>query len=520
MRYYDPLIGRWVSEDPVGYQPRDANLYGYVRNNPANFTDPSGNAPADSAEPSGRGRSVDDLRERLKAWINDKATNGFSEDEKAQFRKGFVQGFTEQLQELLWVINAARSLNDLGVLARNRSGSAGLAAGAVISPVGAIHDQLLKYVWSQNALDAKVRKAQARLESLLPKLPEDVEEPPLSLRQRLQATAQVLEASYEILNAFAETPLGRRASSGVLATVTTPITKKDVAQSLGYIVDNVPNLAVPYLDAARQYGPGAMGYVSSVVTWEALVYIAFTAGTAGFGFAMAAARTTKLGKQIANKLNQLGKTVGWLDQVSERVQVRFSKAEGGFETPDVPHEAPRVTAFADDARVQYRDFIPDVASTRSLPELPEGYHYRTSGGQTIVALNPGRAGDLPQLHLDDAGDLRVGPDPSASSNTTRLGVVRNNPRDWRNLRDVWDQAGVGDILSPRNRQRIADGLVPEVDDHWIRWFPGDDVLRGESIPMHHIQGTPLTVPLPASRHLDAHMPGGFRYNPGGPGRSG
>ena len=30
----------------------------------------------------------------------------------------------------------------------------------------------------------------------------------------------------------------------------------------------------------------------------------------------------------------------------------------------------------------------------------------------------------------------------------------------------------------------------------------------------------LTVPLPATRHLDAHMPSGYRYNPGGPGRSG
>lgn len=35
--------------------------------------------------------------------------------------------------------------------------------------------------------------------------------------------------------------------------------------------------------------------------------------------------------------------------------------------------------------------------------------------------------------------------------------------------------------------------------------------------MHHVQGSPLTVPLPDTRHLDAHMPGGFRYNPSGPG---
>ncbi len=40
---------------------------------------------------------------------------------------------------------------------------------------------------------------------------------------------------------------------------------------------------------------------------------------------------------------------------------------------------------------------------------------------------------------------------------------------------------------------------------------------GAKISMHHTQGSPLTVPLPDTRHLNAHMPGGFRYNPGGPG---
>ncbi len=42
-------------------------------------------------------------------------------------------------------------------------------------------------------------------------------------------------------------------------------------------------------------------------------------------------------------------------------------------------------------------------------------------------------------------------------------------------------------------------------------------LLGERISPQHIGGLPVTVPLPATRHLDAHMPGGFRYNPGGPG---
>jgi RHS repeat-associated protein len=38
-RYYDPPTGRWVSVDPV---PDDTNRYRYVRNGPANATDPQG----------------------------------------------------------------------------------------------------------------------------------------------------------------------------------------------------------------------------------------------------------------------------------------------------------------------------------------------------------------------------------------------------------------------------------------------------------------------------------------------
>ncbi len=109
---------------------------------------------------------------------------------------------------------------------------------------------------------------------------------------------------------------------------------------------------------------------------------------------------------------------------------------------------------------------------------------------------------------------------SVASNTTRTGVVRNNPADWRRTRDVWDNAGLDDILSDANRKAIAGGRSPVVDDAWVRHFPGDEALMGERISPHHLGGGPITAPLPASRHLDAHMPGGFRYNPGGPGATG
>jgi RHS repeat-associated protein len=41
-RYYDPGVGRFISEDPIGFGAGDTNLYRYVNNSPTNFTDPSG----------------------------------------------------------------------------------------------------------------------------------------------------------------------------------------------------------------------------------------------------------------------------------------------------------------------------------------------------------------------------------------------------------------------------------------------------------------------------------------------
>jgi RHS repeat-associated protein len=41
-RYYDPVIGRWLSDDPISFAAGDSNIQRYVGNDPVNFKDPTG----------------------------------------------------------------------------------------------------------------------------------------------------------------------------------------------------------------------------------------------------------------------------------------------------------------------------------------------------------------------------------------------------------------------------------------------------------------------------------------------
>ncbi|WP_026733597.1 RHS repeat-associated core domain-containing protein [Fischerella sp. PCC 9605] len=45
-RYYDSLLGRFTSPDPIGLAGGDTNLYRYTFNSPVNYIDPSGEIPA------------------------------------------------------------------------------------------------------------------------------------------------------------------------------------------------------------------------------------------------------------------------------------------------------------------------------------------------------------------------------------------------------------------------------------------------------------------------------------------
>ncbi len=57
-RYYDPAVGRFVSEDPIGFLAGDVNVSRYVGNGPANLVDPTGMMPPEFSRPHQKPRDV------------------------------------------------------------------------------------------------------------------------------------------------------------------------------------------------------------------------------------------------------------------------------------------------------------------------------------------------------------------------------------------------------------------------------------------------------------------------------
>jgi RHS repeat-associated protein len=54
-RYYDPKIGRFLSDDPLGFEGGDSNFYAYVFNDPVSLSDPSGLTTQICCRPVGGG---------------------------------------------------------------------------------------------------------------------------------------------------------------------------------------------------------------------------------------------------------------------------------------------------------------------------------------------------------------------------------------------------------------------------------------------------------------------------------
>jgi RHS repeat-associated protein len=81
-RWYDPTTGRWTSQDPLGFEAGDSNLYRYVRNHATSFRDPSGLSEVEGAYPAEEGKDV---------GVLDRQFTTFPYREMARYARGEVQ---------------------------------------------------------------------------------------------------------------------------------------------------------------------------------------------------------------------------------------------------------------------------------------------------------------------------------------------------------------------------------------------------------------------------------------------
>jgi RHS repeat-associated protein len=69
-RWYDPNLGQWISEDPIGFNAGDPNLYRYVENNPIDMIDGDGLQNALDMPDNPLGKGNEKLWEQLWYSVN------------------------------------------------------------------------------------------------------------------------------------------------------------------------------------------------------------------------------------------------------------------------------------------------------------------------------------------------------------------------------------------------------------------------------------------------------------------
>lgn len=125
-RWYDPRIGKWLSEDPMGFSAGDANLSRYVGNSASMLTDPlglqsfgsngeasvtSGSALQEEPPPSSSQESDPPIAKKTRRYVNPERPNGWY-DLLTEFRpvtpKRFhsvIRGHRETVGDLVEIVS-------------------------------------------------------------------------------------------------------------------------------------------------------------------------------------------------------------------------------------------------------------------------------------------------------------------------------------------------------------------------------------------------------------------------------
>jgi uncharacterized protein RhaS with RHS repeats len=104
---YDPRVGRWLSQDPLGFVPGDTNLYRYVANDPTSAIDPSGTESTDLAGLKAQQRMLEDQRKNIDKQEKEMAKRAKEESDKLEDlkkRKVASDRIAEQKARLDYII--------------------------------------------------------------------------------------------------------------------------------------------------------------------------------------------------------------------------------------------------------------------------------------------------------------------------------------------------------------------------------------------------------------------------------
>jgi hypothetical protein len=86
---YDPKVGRWTTQDPIGFDAKDANLYRYVGNHPTIAADPTGleeMQDKEAAQPEIERMKLNDAWKLVKTAVGNELTQKILND------NGFMVG--------------------------------------------------------------------------------------------------------------------------------------------------------------------------------------------------------------------------------------------------------------------------------------------------------------------------------------------------------------------------------------------------------------------------------------------
>jgi RHS repeat-associated protein len=113
------------------------------------------------------------------------------------------------------------------------------------------------------------------------------------------------------------------------------------------------------------------------------------------------------------------------------------------------------------------------------------------------AAGPAPKSPIPESYINPKLVVDMRKAPNGASNAA--GYPRNRVWFWNEmLRENMD------LFSDANRDLIARGFSPRVDEQWIAHFPQHQAFKGERLIHHHIDQGPIATPIPESVHRAWH----------------